>query len=358
MTTPFGVSIIVVNYNNERYLAAAIESALNQDYPLCEVIVVDDCSTDGSAAVIATYDDRVRSVLRETNGGHIAALNSAWPSACFPILIFLDSDDLLVPHAASTIARVWSASVAKAQFLLATIDKAGRKLGQVSPTYPPKLDTATIRAELLRTGQCPSTPSSGNAYSRSMLDRLHSDGAFDIENSRQLWMDALLECNSPFYGEIVTIHEPLACFRIHDSNDSLQNTIDYKRFTQGSRYLDAKFNYLSRRCEMWRIPFDAKAARDNSIWALECQLCLIKTSSPETSQSESSFSLVARGLTASLKAPLPISRRIFRAAWFTAVALTPRPVARQLIALRFMPAQRPAWFSGWLQFMRFYVPSR
>jgi glycosyltransferase involved in cell wall biosynthesis len=48
MTRPLGVSIIIVNYNNERYLPVAIDSALAQDHALCEVIVVDDCSTDKS----------------------------------------------------------------------------------------------------------------------------------------------------------------------------------------------------------------------------------------------------------------------------------------------------------------------
>ena len=89
MNLPLGVSIIIVNYNNGRFLAAAIDSALAQDHPLCEVIVVDDCSTDNSRAIIARYGDRVRSVLREVNGHQIAALNSAWPLARYPILIFL-----------------------------------------------------------------------------------------------------------------------------------------------------------------------------------------------------------------------------------------------------------------------------
>ena len=79
MSEPLGVSIIVVNYNNERFLAAAIDSALGQEYPLCEVIVVDDCSTDNSRAIIARYGDRIRCVLREANGHQVAALNSAWP---------------------------------------------------------------------------------------------------------------------------------------------------------------------------------------------------------------------------------------------------------------------------------------
>jgi len=90
-----GVSIIVLNYNYGRFLAEAIDSALNQNHQLCEVIVVDDGSTDNSRAVIARYGDRIRSVLRETNDGQILALKDVWPLARHPILIFLDADDLL-----------------------------------------------------------------------------------------------------------------------------------------------------------------------------------------------------------------------------------------------------------------------
>jgi len=111
-----GVSIIVVNYNNDRFLAVAIDSALAQDHPLCEVIVVDDCSTDSSQELIGRYGDRIRSVLRETNGGQTEALKSAWPLARYPILIFLDSDDRLLMHAAATVAARWTAATVKVQF--------------------------------------------------------------------------------------------------------------------------------------------------------------------------------------------------------------------------------------------------
>ena len=74
MTARWGVSIFVVNYNNEPFLAAALDSALGQDHPLCQVIVVDDGSTDKSRNIIARYADNVRSVLRETNEGQTIAL--------------------------------------------------------------------------------------------------------------------------------------------------------------------------------------------------------------------------------------------------------------------------------------------
>src|SRR5262249_597532 len=55
MSELWGVSIIVVNYNNGEFLPAAVDSALGQDHPFCEVIVVDDCSADNSRALITQY---------------------------------------------------------------------------------------------------------------------------------------------------------------------------------------------------------------------------------------------------------------------------------------------------------------
>jgi len=102
-----------------------------------------------SRAVIASYGDRIRIVLKEQNEVQAGALNAAWRFARFPIPIFLDSVDVLLPHAASTIASRWSDQTVKVQAPLVTIDKAGRPLGNVAPKYPPDLDAATLRAELL-----------------------------------------------------------------------------------------------------------------------------------------------------------------------------------------------------------------
>jgi hypothetical protein len=68
--------------------------------------------------------------------------------------------------------------------------------------------------ELLRTGGSPNSPASGNAYARSLLEAVRRDGGFDLENLREHWMDAILECNAPFYGEVVTLYQPLACYRV------------------------------------------------------------------------------------------------------------------------------------------------
>jgi glycosyltransferase involved in cell wall biosynthesis len=344
MNAQWGVSIVVVNFNYERFLAAAIDSALSQDHRLCEVIVVDDCSTDNSRAIIAQYGDRVRSVLQETNGGQIVAMNRAWPLARYPILIFLDADDVLFPNAAVTVASIWTEKTVKAQFPLETIDEAGRRLGHVSPRYPKELDTATIRAALLRTGEPPSSPGSGNAYSRSLLQSLKADGGFDVENLREHHMDAILECNAPFYGEVMTIHEPLAYRRIHQSNLYAKSVLDRPHFAMMLQSFVTKLDYLAARCLKWGVPFDLTAVRNRSPWLLECRLVMAKLAPAKDLSRAPIFEILYRGLKAYIDDKAPRTGRVVQALWFVSVALSPRPLASWLIALRFLVAQRPHWF--------------
>ncbi|MBT2558538.1 glycosyltransferase [Hymenobacter sp. ISL-91] len=65
------VSVLVPNYNHERYLAARIDSIINQTYTDFELILMDDCSTDASRAILAQYtiDPRVQLAFNEKNSG-------------------------------------------------------------------------------------------------------------------------------------------------------------------------------------------------------------------------------------------------------------------------------------------------
>jgi glycosyltransferase involved in cell wall biosynthesis len=341
MTALPGVSIVVNNYNLARYLGVAIESALAQDHPDVEVIVVDDASNDGSREVIARYKGRVRAVLRESNGHQLAALNGAWPLARHPILMFLDADDALLPHAASTVARAWMPSTAKVQFCLASIDAAGRSLGHIAPKYPPRLDTATIRAELLRTGSAPSAQGSGNAYARWLLDRLAADGG--LVPGGVFWMDAILEVNAPFYGEVVTLAEPLVYYRMHDSNWTQQDDLATSRFTRMTEFFDRKLTYLAGRCRQWGIVFHPDAVRDRSLWYAEYRLAAARLTATGKAAFESPFALLGPALRACASSPFSLRQKLARGAWLVLVAWTPRLLAARLIEARFVVATRPAW---------------
>jgi cellulose synthase/poly-beta-1,6-N-acetylglucosamine synthase-like glycosyltransferase len=98
------VSIIVDSYNYERYVGEAIDSALNQDYPNIEVVVVDDGSTDRSRDVIRGYDDRIVAVLKP-NGGQGSAYKAGFEASHGGFVIFLDADDRIYPHAATEIMK-------------------------------------------------------------------------------------------------------------------------------------------------------------------------------------------------------------------------------------------------------------
>lgn len=87
--------MVIPVFNGEAYLAAAIESALSQTYEPVEVIVVDDGSTDRSAAVAAEYGVRL---LRQPNRGVSAACNAGLRHARGELIAFLDADDLWVPE--------------------------------------------------------------------------------------------------------------------------------------------------------------------------------------------------------------------------------------------------------------------
>ena len=85
------VTAIVPVYNGERFIAATLESVFAQDYRPLEVIVVDDGSTDGTAAAVRSFDGV--HYLRQTNQGPSGARNTGIAGAAGEFLAFLDADD-------------------------------------------------------------------------------------------------------------------------------------------------------------------------------------------------------------------------------------------------------------------------
>ncbi|MEA2573723.1 MAG: hypothetical protein QOH93_1021 [Chloroflexia bacterium] len=92
------VSAVITTYNYGRFLPPAIESVLAQTLRPDEIIVVDDGSTDDTAAIVARYADRgVRYVYKE-NGGGSSARNAGILAAKCELIAFLDGDDRWLPH--------------------------------------------------------------------------------------------------------------------------------------------------------------------------------------------------------------------------------------------------------------------
>lgn len=102
------VSIVIPAYNAGRWIARAIGSALAQDWPDVEVVVVNDGSSDNTEEVCRSYGDRIRYV-RQENQGVSAARNTGILRATGDVIGFLDADDELLPHMVSTLMEALEA---------------------------------------------------------------------------------------------------------------------------------------------------------------------------------------------------------------------------------------------------------
>lgn len=92
------VSIVMPSYNTAEYIADSIRSVLAQTYPNWELLIVDDCSTDETDVIVASFDDpRIRYFKNEKNGGAAVSRNRALREAKGKWIAFLDSDDLWMP---------------------------------------------------------------------------------------------------------------------------------------------------------------------------------------------------------------------------------------------------------------------
>lgn len=95
------LSIIIPAYNAEAYLPQCLDSILAQKHQGCEVIVVDDGSTDGTAALLERYTDV--KVVHQENHGMSTARNRGLDEARGEYILFVDSDDLLTAGALETL---------------------------------------------------------------------------------------------------------------------------------------------------------------------------------------------------------------------------------------------------------------
>lgn len=89
------ISVIITVYNYEKFLAEAIESVLDQTYPPSQIIVVNDGSSDKSAAVAESFMPQV-TVIHQSNQGISGAKNRGVKEAWGNYLTFIDADDIWV----------------------------------------------------------------------------------------------------------------------------------------------------------------------------------------------------------------------------------------------------------------------
>jgi peptidoglycan/LPS O-acetylase OafA/YrhL len=342
------VSVIINNYNYDRYLARSIESALAQTYRRTEVIAVDDGSTDGSRNVIRSYQ-RVVPVFKDANGGQGSALNAGFRASHGEIVIFLDADDYLEPGAVARVVSAWRPGTAKAQYRLAMVDATG----DIVDLFPPRdtrFDSGDVVPLLLRRGRYQTAVMSGNAFAREVLERILPMPEAEFRISA----DGYLVTLAPLLGAVLSIEEPLGVYRLHDGNAwAMSESAAAERFRRSLQQDLSRYRALREKAaELGLEPPRDPGMRD---WLhLEsriCSLCVDPQGHPVLSDSRALLGW--RGFNESRRdASLRWTRRVMLAAWFFLVGMLPRRLSLALVVWRMAPEARPKFLTKLLRCLR------
>lgn len=254
-------SIVINNCNYGRFLKQAVDSALSQRYEPLEVVVVDDGSTDDSRDVISTYGDRIVPVLKK-NGGQGSAFNAGFAASRGEIVIFLDSDDVLLPTAAEKAVPLFrDPDVVKVHWPMWLTDVQGRRTGKTHPG--PGMAEGDLRTHVLRNGPTHhlSSATSGNSWRRSFVDEVLPLP----EDVYRTAADTPLIEMAPFFGTLGLVREPQSLYRQHDRN--LHTSFSFERLLANElRYYEHYSKALVRALNRTGVDVDPAAWKKNSWW--------------------------------------------------------------------------------------------
>jgi len=212
------VSIVIASWNSADYIAAALDSVLQQDYRPVEIIVVDDGSTDRTADLARACDpDRVRVMVRENSGRPSVPRNTGIRQASGELVFIFDSDDVMKPGKIRKTVELWRKAPAAGLLFtnFETMDASGTVLRDsflddytVFRSTPRKalgnrcylVESADACAALLH-GNFIGT--SSTAIPRRILEEV---GLFDeslrVSEDKELWFRILQQHDLAFLDEV------------------------------------------------------------------------------------------------------------------------------------------------------------
>ena len=207
------VSTIIPTYNRARDVVLAVESALAQTHRDHEVLVIDDGSTDDTAAALASYGARIR-FIRKTNGGVSSARNQGIDQARGDAIAFLDSDDEWSPDKLSLQVAVLEArpEIDLVLTSMMVVDRQRRDTGLFSRRSTIPEDGRVLRHVLRNPAMTPSTAMLRTSVARAL-------GGFDRELKTAEDLD--LHLRIALHHQIAVIDRPLV--RYMRSTEGLGN---------------------------------------------------------------------------------------------------------------------------------------
>ena len=219
------VSVVIPTHNRRELLEQAVETVRLQTHEDVKLVVVDDGSTDRTREYLESFGyDELHAVYHDENQGQSAARNSGIEDASGEYIAFLDSDDLLYPHAVDTLVEAVRAEEAVGAFASAKlVNPRGRVRKRTVPegrVTEPTLENAREIGGL-----------TGTIFRSCVLDEV---GGFDESLDARVDLDLYLRILKRY--DLVGVDEFCCERRIHDDGISA----DEKSVEKGYRYIANK----------------------------------------------------------------------------------------------------------------------
>ena len=208
------IAVIIPAYNAASFLAETLESVLRQTLPADEILVIDDGSTDDTAAIAESFPPPVR-VFRRKNARQAASRNFGAAQATSEWIAFQDADDLWeenkLERQMEELARNPAASLCYTGRVKFTMENGAMRFGSVIPGPP----VSEIANELFH--RCTFLPSTVLMRKSAFLDAGGFRTTFKITEDWDMWL-RLLHRGIQF----ASCPEPLLLYRMHGSSVSAQ----------------------------------------------------------------------------------------------------------------------------------------
>jgi len=325
------LAVVISCYNYELFVERAIQSVLHQGRHDCEVVVVDDGSTDGSWDAISRYDVKA---FKIDNSGQVAACRYGFDRTRAPFVLFLDADDELKPGALATIIGLLEPSIAKLQFGLTRIDADGNPTGgRIS------LEAFRSRDELLsrvlRSGVYKSPPTSGNVFRRDLCEFLRKA---DYDTA----VDGVILFAAPLLGDVLSLSEELGCYRVHGRNKSgLGRIPDVPSLERNLRRFVLRMKHLREIVD--RLKPDAKlVSAEEAFYFRERALYIDLVSGRRPG-----WKMLRPLLSSLMREPFATRHKFVMTGFFLLLSLLPSDKGRALLAYRLDTGRRS--FLGFIQ---------
>jgi glycosyltransferase involved in cell wall biosynthesis len=215
------ISIVVPSFNQAQFIAATLQSLVDQDYPALDVVIQEGGSTDGSIEIARGFVERHPRLFKlfvEKDSGQADALNRGFARAEGQILGFLNSDDLLLPKVLHRVAA--EIDPARGRFIvmgrsLFVGDEGARYVGV---EHPAEFTSHYEHLAIWKRGYN-TIPQPSVFWHREVWERC---GGFDTREHHVLDYDLFCRMSSRYH--IHRVDELWSHYRLHDASTSAQRT--------------------------------------------------------------------------------------------------------------------------------------